>query len=81
MNPRALSIPIVIYGPQACGKTRLIPALQARFPLKPIIDDWDPFYDQRPLPDNAIALTNCHRDEIPARYVRLAYDHAKQLLG
>lgn len=32
---------IVIYGPQRCGKTRYVQALQDFFALPNVIDDWD----------------------------------------
>jgi len=32
---------VIIYGPQACGKTRNADKLRAAFGLNLVIDDWD----------------------------------------
>lgn len=45
--------PLVIYGPQGCGKTRNASALADHFRCTMIVDDWD---GRSALPDGALAL-------------------------
>ena len=33
---------VIVYGPQACGKTRSSAKLAAHFGVSVIVDDWDP---------------------------------------
>lgn len=47
---------IVIYGQQGCGKSRNKAALAEHFCAGQVIDDWQP---GDPLPNDALALTNC----------------------
>ncbi len=47
--------PLVIYGPQGCGKTRMAHAIAARLGAGVVVEGWDGF---SPLPANAIATTN-----------------------
>lgn len=48
---------IIIYGPQACGKTTNVKKLAKYFnvDLSDVVDPWGP---TMPLPQNALALTN-----------------------
>ncbi|MES2787645.1 MAG: hypothetical protein V4684_19420 [Pseudomonadota bacterium] len=46
---------VVIYGPEACGKTTHAAALAAHYRKEVVIDDWLP---GDPLPTHALALTN-----------------------
>lgn len=46
---------LILYGQQACGKTRHGAAIAAHFGLTQVIDDWAP---GDPLPTNALAITN-----------------------
>lgn len=48
-------MPIIIRGPQGCGKTSNAQALAAYFGCTEVVDDWDGF---TPLCDGALALTN-----------------------
>ena len=57
-------LPLVIYGPQACGKTRNAERLKRAFGARRVVDEWVP---GDPLPPDAIALTNCDGDELPPR--------------
>lgn len=52
---------VIIYGPQACGKTTNVEALAKYFnvDLVNVIDPWSP---TDPLPENALALTNANVD-------------------
>jgi hypothetical protein len=45
----------IIFGDQACGKTRNAEKLRAAFGCRTIVDDWRV---GMPLPHNALALTN-----------------------
>lgn len=44
----------IVYGPQACGKTRNAKALAAYFGLRRIVDDWMPGDE---VPPDALVLT------------------------
>lgn len=45
--------PLVIYGPQGCGKTTNAQALAAYFHCTTIVDNWD---GRSALPDGALVL-------------------------
>lgn len=47
-------MPLIIYGPQGCGKTRNAQRLAAHFGLKNILDGWD----GGPIPADTLVLTN-----------------------
>ena len=48
-----MSSPVVIYGPQGCGKTRNAQALAAHFGCSRIVDDWD---GQSKIEDGCLVL-------------------------
>lgn len=45
--------PLVVYGPQGCGKTANAKAIAAHFNCTTIVDNWD---GRSALPDGAIAF-------------------------
>lgn len=62
--------PVVVYGPQASGKTRNAAALLRRFGKRLLVDDWD---GCARLPGAALALTNTEPPYAqPARAVAIA---------
>jgi hypothetical protein len=51
-----MAAPLVVYGPQGCGKTANAKAIADYFYCTLIVDDWD---GRSALPDGALAL--CQR--------------------
>ncbi len=51
-----MAAPLVVYGPQGCGKTANAKAIADYFRCTSIVDDWD---GRSPLPEGALAL--CQR--------------------
>jgi len=47
--------PVIVYGPQACGKTTNAQALAQAYGCTSVVDDWTP---GEPIPAGALALTN-----------------------
>lgn len=45
----------IVYGPQACGKTRNAATLAAHFGLSHVVDDWQPGDE---VPPDTLVLTN-----------------------
>ena len=58
--------PLVIHGPQECGKTRNAERLAAKYNYSSIVDDWS---FKKPLTDNALHLTY----EIPPKGFKGAF--------
>lgn len=48
-----MAAPLVVYGPQGCGKTANAQAIADYFYCTSVVDDWD---GRAPLPDGALAL-------------------------
>ncbi|MEA3278878.1 MAG: hypothetical protein U9Q81_27010 [Pseudomonadota bacterium] len=46
--------PVIVHGPQGCGKTRAVGHLRRVFGREVVIDPWE----GGPLPPGALALTN-----------------------
>lgn len=65
--------PLVIYGPQGCGKTTKAQALAEHFGCSTIVDDWD---GRAPLPDDTLALYNGRGVPPWCAYEHLSFDTA-----
>lgn len=48
-----MAAPLVVYGPQGCGKTSNAQAIADYFHCTPVVDDWD---GRSALPEGALAL-------------------------
>lgn len=48
-----MAAPLVVYGPQGCGKTANAKAIADYFYCTSVVDDWD---GRSALPDGALAL-------------------------
>lgn len=68
----AIATPVVVYGPQGCGKTRHAKALAAHFGVERVIDDWMP---GDPVDPGALHLSQV---EVPGA---VAYESLKAELG
>ncbi len=56
-------MPVVVYGPQGCGKSAHARLLAKHYGKSRIVDDWTP---GAPLSSDTLALTNVpHKDAIP----------------
>ena len=63
-----MAAPLVVYGPQGCGKTTNARAIADYFRCTSIVDNWD---GRSRLPDGALAL--CTRYPWRRRYDVLSY--------
>ncbi|WP_437881056.1 hypothetical protein [Pseudomonas sp. LRF_L74] len=69
----------LVYGPQACGKTRNAPAIAAALGLAEIVDDWQP---GEPVPiTKALVLTNHDGPHQPFTRRVLTFDQAMSLVA
>lgn len=64
---------VIVYGPQACGKTRNSEALKRHFGCDRIVDDWN---GRDALRDGDLALTNAFIERKPNGARLVSFDDA-----
>ncbi|MDI3489602.1 MAG: hypothetical protein PWP11_879 [Thauera sp.] len=64
---------VIVYGPQACGKTRNGEALKRHFGCNRIVDDWN---GRAALRDGDLALTNAFIERKPNGARLVSFDDA-----
>ena len=64
---------VIVYGPQACGKTRNSEALKRHFGCNCIVDDWN---GRAALRDGDLALTNAFIERKPNGAHLVSFDDA-----
>lgn len=67
-------LPVVVYGPQGCGKTTNAAYLARAFVAAQVLDNWLP---GDPLPPDALALSQTHGDDPNAIPYVAAMEFAK----
>ena len=68
----------IIHGPQGCGKSHRGAALAAHFGCSEIVHEWN---GSEPIPDGALALTNCVPSGVRADTRVLDFDDACRAAG
>lgn len=70
--------PIVIHGPQGCGKTQHAAALASHFGASRLVDGWN---GRDALQPGDLALTNSEAVKLPDRATVISFERAMQAMA